>query len=124
MRSTPNARAVMTDPPPVVRKDIYARRSIKYPRPIALQNMLDLNNMYSTISGTFIIMVRRIDEFKAVCFISHETNYMISQQALMNSTPIDVLYDEQGLVYSDATGSPCRIDYIDCHIVRSDIVRD
>ena len=115
--STPNARAVMTDPPPVVRKDMYALRSIKYPRPIALQNMIDLNKMYSTISGTFIIMVRRIDECRAVCFISHQTNY-ISQQALMNSTPIDVVYDEEGLVYSDATGSLWRINYIDCHIVR------
>lgn len=117
MISTPNARAVMTDPPPVVRKDMYARRSMKYPRPIALQNMLDLNKMYSTISGTFIIMVRRIDECRAVCFISHQTNYMISQEALTDSTPIDVLYDERGLIYPDATGSLCRIDYVDCHIV-------
>ena len=112
--STPvHAPHPVIDPPPVVRKDIYAHSTGKYPRPIALRNMIDMNKMYTTSSGTYIMMIRRLDETKAVCYISN--NIVESQQDLVNDiAPIDVMYDDKGLIYINDIGSTCRIDYVDC----------
>ena len=119
MTTTPVRNSIDTEPPPVIRNHIYAQSNGKYPRPINLHNMIDINKLYATQSGTLVMVIKRIDDVKAVCFISN--NLSLSKADIMSMAPIDVTYDQNGLNYVNLNGDWCRIEYSDCLLKREQV---
>ena len=73
----------------------------KYPRPINLYNMIDINKLYATQSGTLVMVIKRLICQSCLFYIEQLS---LSKADIMSIRIYRCTYDQHGLNYVNLNG--------------------